>query len=117
MWPYLAIKTALKKTESIVFSWPVATETIDVTDFRYTLSNGEIGVLTGITMFPNWELNERNVVVVYGEFANRGLSSEEDTIFPVKLEIVGDETPLILVGPGGQEVSAVGLTWETDRKS
>lgn len=98
----------------IVFSWPVATETIDITDFQYTLNNGEIGLLTGITMFPNWELNERNVVVVYGEFANRGLSSEEDAIFPVKLEIVEDETPLILVGPGGQEVSAVGLTWETD---
>ena len=59
----------------IVFSWPVATETIDITDFKYTLNNGEIGVLTGITMFPNWELNERNVVVLYGEFANRGLGT------------------------------------------
>ena len=98
----------------IVFSWPVATDTIDITDFKFTLNNGEIGVLTGITMFPNWELNERNVVVVYGEFANRGLASEPDAIFPVKLEIVEDDTPLILVGPGGQEVSGVGLTWETD---
>jgi hypothetical protein len=32
----------------------------------------------------------------------------------VKLEIVADETPLVLVGPGGREVSAVGLTWTTD---
>jgi hypothetical protein len=47
----------------IVFSWPVATETIDLEDFQYTLSNGEPGVLTGFTMFPNWELNERNTVV------------------------------------------------------
>lgn len=75
----------------IVFSWPVATETIDITDFQYTLSNGEIGVLTGITMFPNWELNERNVVVLYGEFANRGFASEADAIFPVRLDIVEDE--------------------------
>jgi hypothetical protein len=36
-------------------------------------------------MFPNWELNERNVVVLYGEFANRGSASEADAIFPVRL--------------------------------
>ena len=97
----------------IVFSWPVATETIDITDFQYTLNNGEIGVLTGITMFPNWELNERNVVVLYGEFANRGLASEADAIFPVRLDIVEDETPLLLIGPDGEEFNAVGLSWET----
>lgn len=34
---------------------------------------------------------------------------------PVKLEIVDDGTPLLLVGPGGKEVSAVGLTWTTDK--
>ncbi len=98
----------------IVFSWPVATETIDITDFQYTLSNGEIGVLSGITMFPNWELNERNVVVLYGEFANRGLSSEADAIYPIRLDIVEDDTPLLLIGPDGQEFNAVGLSWETD---
>jgi hypothetical protein len=98
----------------IVFSWPVATETIDITDFQYTLNNGELGLLTGITMFPNWELNERNVVVLYGEFANRGLASEEDAIFPVRLDIVEDETPLLLIGPDGEEFNAVGLSWETD---
>ena len=97
----------------IVFSWPVATETIDITDFQYTLNNGEIGLLTGITMFPNWELNERNVVVLYGEFANRGLASEADAIFPVRLDIVEDETPLLLIGPDGEEFNAVGLSWET----
>jgi hypothetical protein len=98
----------------IVFSWPVATETIDITDFQYTLNNGEIGLLTGITMFPNWELNERNVVVLYGEFANRGLASEADAIFPVRLDIVEDDTPLLLIGPDGEEFNAVGLSWETD---
>jgi sugar lactone lactonase YvrE len=95
----------------IVFSWPVATDTIDLTDFQYTLNNGEIGVLEGYTMFPNWEYNERNVVVLNGEFANRGSASDPDAIFPVRLDIVGD---LILVGPSGQEVNARGLFWETD---
>ncbi|MFW5709559.1 MAG: phospholipase [Chloroflexota bacterium] len=95
----------------IVFSWPVATETIDLEDLQYTLSNGERGVLTGFTMFPNWELNERNTVVLYGEFANRLSASDEGAIFPVRLDIVGD---LTLVGPGGQEVNARGMFWETD---
>ena len=98
----------------IVFSWPIATETIDVTDFQFTLNTGEIVFANSVTMTPNWEHNERNVVVAFGEFGNRGLSSEPDVIFPVKLEIVEDATPLLLVGPGGQEFNAVGLTWETD---
>jgi hypothetical protein len=66
-------------------------------------------------MYPNWESNERNTVVLFGDFGNRNKSTEPDARFPVKLEIVADATPLLLVGPGGQEVSAVGLTWTTDR--
>jgi hypothetical protein len=98
----------------IVFSWPVATETVDLTDFQFTLNTGEIVFANSVGMWPNWELNERNVVVVFGDFGNRGLSSEADAVFPVRLDIVEDETPLLLIGPGGQEFNAVGLSWETD---
>lgn len=98
----------------IVFSWPVATETVDLTDFQFTLNTGEIVFPNSIGMWPNWELNERNTVVAFGDFGNRGLSSEADAVFPVRLDIVEDETPLLLIGPGGQEFNAVGLNWETD---
>lgn len=98
----------------IVFSWPVATETVDLTDFQFTLNTGEIVFPNSIGMWPNWELNERNTVVAFGDFGNRGLSSEDDAVFPVRLDIVEDETPLLLIGPGGQEFIAVGLSWETD---
>ncbi len=98
----------------IVFSWPVATETVDMTDFQFTLNTGEIVFPNSAGMWPNWELNERNTVVVFGDFGNRGLSSEEDAVFPVRLDIVEDDTPLLLIGPGGQEFNAVGLSWETD---
>ena len=98
----------------IVFSWPVATETVDITDFQFTLNTGEIVFPNSAGMLPNWELNERNTVVVFGDFGNRGLSSEEGAIFPVRLDIIKDETPLLLVGPNGQEFNAVGLSWETD---
>ena len=98
----------------IVFSWPVATETVDLTDFQFTLNTGEIVFPNSAGMLPNWELNERNTVVVFGDFGNRGFSSEEGAIFPVRLDIVEDETPLLLIGPNGQEFNAVGLSWETD---
>ena len=98
----------------IVFSWPVATETVDLTDFQFTLNTGEIVFPNSAGMLPNWELNERNTVVVFGDFGNRVFSSEEKAIFPVRLDIVEDETPLLLIGPNGQEFNAVGLSWETD---
>ncbi len=98
----------------IVFSWPVATETVDLTDFQFTLNTGEVVFPNSIGMWPNWELNERNTVVAFGDFGNRGLSSEDDAVFPVRLDIVEDKTPLLLIGPGGQEFNAVGLSWEAD---
>jgi hypothetical protein len=99
----------------IVFSWPVATETVDLTDFRFTLNTGETVFPSSIGMWPNWELNERSTVVAVGDFGNRGLSSEGDAVFPVRLDIVEDDTPLLLIGPGGQQFNAVGLSWETDK--
>jgi hypothetical protein len=56
----------------IVFSWPVATETVDVTDFQFTLNTGKIVAPPSVTMITNWELNERNIVVAFGDFGNSG---------------------------------------------
>lgn len=98
----------------VVFSWPVATETVDPADFRFTLNTGEIVFGHAAGMYPNWETNERNTVVLFGDFGNRNKSGEPGAIFPVKLDIVADNTPLLLIGPGGQEFNAVGLSWSTD---
>ena len=38
-------------------------------------------------MNPNWENNERNTVVLFGDFGNRNKSTEPGAVFPVKLEI------------------------------
>lgn len=97
----------------VVFSWPVASETVDPSDFQFTLSNGAVVFGHAAGMYPNWELNERNTVVLFGDFGNRQRRGEPDALFPVRLEIVADATPLLLIGPGGQEFSAVGLTWTT----
>ena len=97
----------------IVTSWPVLTSTVHPEDFLFTLSDGSQVVPHAMTMTPNWETNERNTMVAFGDFGNRGIGDEPDKLFPVKLEIVDDGTPLTFVGPNGTQ-SGVGLTWETD---
>ncbi|MBT8198776.1 MAG: phospholipase [Acidimicrobiia bacterium] len=97
----------------IVVSWPVLTSTVQPEDFLFTLNTGEQVVPHSAGLVPNWELNERNVIVVFGDFGNRGRADEPDAVFPVKLEIVDDGTPLVFLGPDGEQ-SGVGLTWETD---
>lgn len=99
----------------VVFSWPVATETVAVTDFQFTLNTGEKVFPHAATMIPNWEENERNTVVLFGDFGNRQKSSAPDALFPVRLDIVADETPLLLIGPDGKTFNAVGLSWQTDK--
>lgn len=98
----------------IVFSWPVFSHTIDVTDFRFILNTGDTVMAYMAGPWPNIENNERNCVVVYGEFANRRPSTDPDARFPVRVEIVDDGSPLFLAGPNGQIVSAVGLSWQTN---
>ena len=99
----------------VVFSWPIRTDTLRPSQFRFTLNTGEQPRVDVITMTPNFELNERNTVVMFADLGNRGLPGEADTRYPVKLEIVpaSDGTELMLAGPEG-DVTATGLTYETD---
>ena len=97
----------------VVFSWPVLSNTVDITDFRLILNTGDTVVPYMAGMWPNYENNERNCVVLFGEFSNRRPSTDALARFPVKCEIVDDGTPLMLAGHNNQVVSAVGLTWET----
>lgn len=100
----------------IVFSWPVLTSTVHPDDFLFTLNDGSQVMPNAVTMTPNWENNERNTIVAFGDFGNRGRMDEPDALFPVRLDIVDDDTPLTFVGPSGTQ-SAVGLSWETDRSA
>lgn len=96
----------------LVFSWPMDTRTLNLSDFQLTLNTGEVVTPMAVGPFPNIENNERNIAVLFGEFGNRLPSSDANTRFPVRVEIVADDSPLMLVGPQGQVVSAVGLSWQ-----
>ena len=95
----------------IVLSWPLDTRTLSLTDFQFTLNTGDIVRPLAVGPAPNIEDNERNTPVVFGEFGNRLPSDHPDARFPIKLEIVEDDTPLMMVGPGGQVVSAVAVSY------
>lgn len=92
----------------IVFSWPVLPSSVDPTDIRITLNTGAVVTPDAAALNPNYDLNERHVIVVFGEFGNRMAPGTTGAIHPVSVNIVGDDTPLMLVGPDGP-VSAVGL--------
>jgi hypothetical protein len=80
--------------------------------FQFTLNTGRVVFPKAAGIYPNWELNERNVVVVFGQLGNRGLPGEAGAEFPIRLDIIGTSTSLTLVGPSGEK-SAVGLSWTT----
>lgn len=96
----------------IVFSWPFLPSTLAPTDFSVTLNDGS-KVTPGVAVIaPNYEYNERQVAVIFGEFGNRLRPDEAGSLHPVHVDIVADDNPLMLVGPQGL-VSAVGLGKES----
>jgi len=92
----------------IVFSWPLLPSTLAPTDFVVHLNDGSRVTPDFATIQPNYEYNERQVAVIFGEFGNRLRPDEAGARYPVRVEVVADDRPLLLVGPEGP-VSAVGL--------
>lgn len=96
----------------IVFSWPFLPSTLAATDFLVILNDGSKVTPDFATIMPNYEYNERQVAVLFGELGNRLRPDEPGARYPVRVEIVADDDPLMLVGPKGP-VSAVGLSKES----
>lgn len=96
-------------TIPIVFNFPVLASTLNPTDFRVTMNTGEVVTPITASYLPNLEYNERQTVVVSGEWGNRLQPGEDGARYPVSFSVVADDTPLMLVGPEGL-VSAVGMT-------
>lgn len=97
----------------IEMSWPVLAGTLDIDDIQVTLSDGSVVKPEVVSIFPNFEYNERSTIVIFGQFGNRydPTTHPDEAIYPVFFEIVDDDTPLLLAGPHGQIRSAVGLTY------
>ena len=96
-------------------SWPVRPSTLNGTDFKVTLNDGTVAKAVAAMVVPNFEYNERSVLILNGEFGNRFPKSDSRVRYPVKVEIVRDATPLQLVGPRGALASAVGMSITNDK--
>jgi hypothetical protein len=96
----------------VEFSWPVQPSTVSPGDFLITLNDGSQVHPVGASIFPNFEYNERSTVVLVGDFGNR-LNPDTDplAVYPVLLEVVEDDTPLTVIGPGHDMRSAVGFSY------
>jgi len=94
----------------IEFSYPPLLSTVQGTDILVTLNDGSqvFADVAGFT--PNYDYNERGVVVVFGQFGNRLKLDDPDVLYPTKIEVVEDDSPMMLVGPDGSLVSAVGMS-------
>jgi Ca2+-binding RTX toxin-like protein len=99
-------------TIPVVFSHPVLGDTLNPQDFRILLNTGEIVTPIASSFSPNSEFNERQTVVLSGDWGNRLLPGESGSRYPVSVTVVDDGSPLRLVTSAGL-VSAVGLTVES----
>ena len=93
----------------VVFSWPLLPSTVSPTDIAIRLNTGQVVTPSAAALNPNYDYNERNVIVVFGQFGNRLAPGTPGAVYPVSVEIVADDTPLKVIGPNGPQ-SAVGLT-------
>lgn len=96
----------------VVFSWPVKASTVNATDFLLTLNTGEKVYPDVASIAPNTEWNERSTVVVFGQFGNRISPGSPGAEYVVRVDIVDDGNPLMLVGPQGKLFNAVGLSYD-----
>jgi len=103
------VQALLADTIPVVFSHPVLGDTMHPGDFSVTLNTGEVVVPIAASFLPNLEFNERQTVVITGDFGNRIAPGESGARYPVSVTIVDDGSPLRLVSDAGL-ISAVGLT-------
>jgi hypothetical protein len=93
----------------IEFSHPLLPSTVDPTDIQITLNTGEKVQPLYAALNPNYDFNERQTLVVFGYFGNRLVPGTNGAIYPVKVDVIADQTPLTVVTANGLQ-SAVGLS-------
>lgn len=101
----------LQDTIPLVLSYPVLPTTLDGdgSDFEVTLNDGSIVTPLVASLLPNLEYNERQTVVIIGDFGNRLQPGETGARYPVSVRVVNDNTPLQMLSAKGP-VNAVGLS-------
>lgn len=93
----------------IEVSWPLLPSSVSPDNIAITLNTGEIVKPIAAALNPNYDYNERHVIVVFGEFGNRLRPDDARAVYPTVISFVSGDTPLMAVGPNGP-VSITGLS-------
>jgi hypothetical protein len=93
----------------IEFSAPVLPSTVLPQNFRVTLNTGEVVTPYYVAQNPNYDLNERQTIVTFGDYSNRLPSDDPSAVYPVLVQVVASSTPLKLITPRGL-VDGTGLS-------
>ena len=100
----------LQDTMPLVFSYPVLPATLDPdgSDFEVVLNDGSIVAPVVASLAPNLEHNERQTVLLIGDFGNRIEPGLNGSRYPISVRVVNDVSPLQMLSAQGP-VDAVGL--------
>ncbi|MCC2596705.1 hypothetical protein LKR43_10170 [Pusillimonas sp. MFBS29] len=93
----------------IEVSWPLLPSSVSPDNIAITLNTGEIVFPEAAALNPNYDHNERHVVVVFGEFGNRLTPDTAAAVYPTVVSFVEGDSPMMAVGPDGP-VSVTGLS-------
>lgn len=93
----------------IEFSYPVLPSTVLPENFRVQLNTGEVVTPFYVAQNPNYDFNERQTIVAFGNFGNRLPTDDPDAVYPVLFEVVASSTPLKLITSHGL-VDGTGLS-------
>ena len=93
----------------IEVSWPLLPSSVSPDNIQITLNTGAVVTPVAAALNPNYDYNERHVIVVFGKFGNRKMPGEVGAVYPIEVTFVPGTSPLMAVGPDGP-VSIVGLS-------
>lgn len=93
----------------IEVSWPLLPGSVQPENIAVTLNTGEVVTPVAAALNPNYDYNERHVIVIFGEFGNRLVPGTSGAVHPVEVSFVDGSAALMAVGPNGP-VSLTGLT-------
>ncbi len=93
----------------IEVSWPLLAGTVAPENIAITLNTGETVNPVAAALNPNYDHNERHVIVVFGHFGNRLTPGTPGAVYPVNVSFVEGTSAMMAVGPNGP-VSVTGLS-------
>jgi hypothetical protein len=93
----------------IEFSHPVLPSTVVPENFRVTLNTGEVVTPYYVAQNPNYDFNERQTIVTFGDYGNRLPTDDPAAVYPVLVQVVASSNPLKFITPFGM-VDGTGLS-------